>query len=318
MQDLLPKFQEVLRGRYAIQRELGRGGMAIVYLANDLRHDRTVAIKLLQPEITSSLTAERFLREIRITARLQHPNILGLFDSGAEAGFCYYVMPFVEGNTLRDRMEEGGQLPIPEAIAIAGDLCAALAYAHSRSVVHRDIKPENVLFSAGKAVLADFGLARALSEGQRSITVAGMSLGTPAYMSPEQAQGLETIDHRSDIYALGCVLFELVAGRPPFFGAAVGRVIQQHVQTPPPPLRQFRAEVPEHLETVVHRALAKNPDDRFQAAEEMLAGLRETRVEARSAPPAASLTGTDRRLVLMLGGIALVAVAALILVLVLR
>ncbi len=318
MPDLLPKFQEVLIGRYAIQRELGRGGMAIVYLANDLRHDRTVAIKLLQPEITSALTAERFLREIRITARLQHPNILGLFDSGAEGGFCYYVMPWVEGDTLRERLERSGQLPLPEAISIATDLCAALGYAHSRSVVHRDIKPENVLFSAGKAMLADFGLARALSEGQRSITVAGMSLGTPSYMSPEQAQGLETIDHRSDIYALGCVLFEMVAGQPPFTGAGVGRVIQHHLQTPPPPLKPFRPEVPDRLEAAVQRALAKDPADRFQTAEAMQAALGEGPGPATAIGSAGPPAGQDRRLVIALGAVALLAVVALILVLVLR
>jgi serine/threonine protein kinase len=314
---LLQKLQAILAGRYAIERELGRGGMAIVYLANDLRHDRTVAIKLLQPEITSSLTAERFLREIRITARLQHPNILGLFDSGAEGGFCYYVMPFVEGETLRERLERQGQFPIPEAIAVAVDVCGALAYAHSRGVIHRDIKPENVLFSAGNAMLADFGLARAISEGQRSITVAGMSLGTPPYMSPEQAQGLEQIDHRSDLYALGCVLFEMVAGRPPFTGPSVGRVIQQHVQSPPPSLRSLRPETPAALDAAVQRALAKNPADRFQSAEEAMAALGE--------PSGASSRGTgsrpatsDRRLSLALAVVALLAVLALALVLLLR
>ncbi len=311
MEELRHKFQKVVAGRYAIERELGRGGMAIVYLARDLRHDRTVAIKLLQPEITSALTAERFLREIRITAKLQHPNILGLFDSGAEAGFCYYVMPYVEGDTLRERLERGGPLDFSEAIGVAADLCAALSYAHSRGIIHRDIKPENVLFSAGKAMLADFGLGRALSEGQRSITVAGISLGTPPYMSPEQ----------SDIYAIGCVLFEAVSGRPPFTGPTVGRVIQAHIQTPPPALGSLRPDTPAALEEVVKRALAKDPGARFQSADEMQAALRGT----GGGGPAAFGTGlgssgpaSDRRLVILFGGIALAAVVALILVLLVR
>jgi serine/threonine protein kinase len=315
MQDSLrQKLQDVLAGRYAIERELGRGGMAIVFLARDLRHDRTVAIKLLQPEITSSLTAERFLREIRITARLQHPNVLGLFDSGAEAGFCYYVMPYVEGETLRERLERQGPLALAEVIGVAADLCGALAYAHSRGVIHRDIKPENVLFSAGTAMLADFGLARAISEGQRSITVAGMSLGTPPYMSPEQAQGLEQIDHRSDLYALGCVLFETIAGRPPFAGPSLGRVIQQHLQSPPPSLRDLRPDTPAGLDAAIQRALAKDPAARFQSADEMLGAIRGATGSAAPARPPAQ----DRRLVLVLGGIAVMAVLALLLVLLLR
>jgi serine/threonine-protein kinase len=314
------KFQDVLAGRYAIERELGRGGMAIVYLANDLRHDRTVAIKLLQPDITSALTAERFLREIRITARLQHPNILGLFDSGAEAGFCYYVMPYVEGETLRERLEREGRFELPEAVAVATDLSAALSYAHSRGVVHRDLKPENVLFSAGKAMLADFGLARALSEGQRTITVAGMSLGTPAYMSPEQAQGAEGIDHRSDIYALGCIIFETVAGQPPFTGPGVGRIIQQHVQNPPPPVRQFRPDAPAALDAVLQKALAKDPAARFQSADDMLTSIRRVSGgDAETAPASGTPSaGSDRRLVYLMGGVAVLAILALLLVLLLR
>jgi serine/threonine protein kinase len=225
---LLQRFQALLEGRYAIERELGRGGMATVYLARDLRHGRTVAIKLLQPEITTSLTAERFLREIQITAKLQHPNILGLFDSGAEDGLCYYVMPHVEGESLRDRLLWEKQLGVETAVDVAIEVCSALAYAHSRGVVHRDIKPENILFSAGHAIVADFGIARAVSEGQRTITAVGIPLGTPPYMSPEQAQGLDNIDHRSDLYALGCMLFEMVAGRQghpaaPAVAAAAGQ-----------------------------------------------------------------------------------------------
>ena len=245
------RFQALLEGRYAIERELGRGGMATVYLARDLRHGRTVAIKLLQPEITTSLTAERFLREIHITAKLQHPNILGLFDSGAEDGFCYYVMPHVEGESLRDRLLWDKMLSVDGAIQVALEVSSALAYAHSRGVVHRDIKPENILFSAGHAIVADFGIARAVSEGQRSITAVGIPLGTPPYMSPEQAQGLENIDHRSDIYALGCMLFEMVSGRPPYVGVSVGKVIQQHLMAPIPSLREHRPEAPEALDRIL-------------------------------------------------------------------
>ncbi|HET9274657.1 MAG TPA: serine/threonine-protein kinase [Gemmatimonadales bacterium] len=270
---LLQKFQHLLEGRYSIDRELGRGGMSTVYLATDLRHGRTVAIKLLQPEITTSLTAERFLREIQITAKLQHPNILGLFDSGAENGLCYYVMPHVEGETLRDRLVWEKQLPLDRALQIGIEVASALAYAHTRGVVHRDIKPENILFSAGHAMVADFGIARAVSEGQRSITAIGIPLGTPPYMSPEQAQGLENIDHRSDIYALGCMLFEMVAGRPPFMGTSIGRVIQAHLTEPPPHLRSFRPDAPESLQAVIERCLAKNPDDRFQKVDDVVQAL---------------------------------------------
>jgi serine/threonine-protein kinase len=270
---LLQRFRSLLEGRYSIERELGRGGMSTVYLATDLRHGRTVAIKLLQPEITTSLTAERFLREISITAKLQHPNILGLFDSGAENGLCYYVMPHVEGETLRDRLIWDKQLPMERVLQIGMEVASALAYAHSRNVVHRDIKPENILFSAGHAVVADFGIARAVSEGQRSITAVGIPLGTPPYMSPEQAQGLDNIDHRSDIYALGCMIFEMVAGRPPFLATSLGKIIQAHLSEPPPHLRDFRPEVSESLQAVVEKALAKKPADRFQTADEILQAL---------------------------------------------
>ncbi len=270
---LLQRFKSILQGRYSIERELGRGGMSTVYLANDLRHQRTVAIKLLQPEITTSLTAERFLREIQITAKLQHPNILGLFDSGAENGLCYYVMPHVEGESLRERLIWEKQLPMEMALQIAIEVASALAYAHSRGVVHRDIKPENILFSAGHAVVADFGIARAVSEGQRSITAVGIPLGTPPYMSPEQAQGLDNIDLRSDIYALGCMIFEMVAGRPPFLATSLGKIIQAHLSEPPPSLREFRPEVSESLQAVVEKSLAKKREDRFQTADDVLQAL---------------------------------------------
>ena len=329
------RFQALLEGRYAIEKELGRGGMATVYLARDLRHGRSVAIKLLQPEITTSLTAERFLREIHVTAKLQHPNILSLFDSGAEDGLCYYVMPHVEGESLRDRLVWEKQLSVDNAVQLAIEVGSALAYAHSRGVVHRDIKPENILFSAGHAVVADFGIARAVSEGQRSITAVGIPLGTPPYMSPEQAQGLDNIDHRSDIYALGCMVFEMVAGRPPFVGNSVGRVIQQHLQAPVPNLRESRPESPEALDRIVHRALAKKREERYQTADEMVEALRVVaaattlersmptaeRLRMAAAGAAANTTPVpaapagDRRLLIGVATLAVVAVLALVYVL---
>jgi len=338
---LLQRFQSVLEGRYAIERELGRGGMATVYLAKDLRHGRTVAIKLLQPEITTSLTAERFLREIQITAKLQHPNILTLFDSGAEEGLCYYVMPHVEGESLRDRLLWEKQLAVEAAVGVAIEVCSALAYAHSRGVVHRDIKPENILFSAGHAIVADFGIARAVSEGQRAITAVGIPLGTPPYMSPEQAQGLDNIDHRSDLYALACMLFEMVAGRPPFVGVSIGKVIQQHLQSPPPSVREFRPDAPASLDPILGKALVKDPAGRYQTAEEMLGALRlvaaaetleralptgskEAQALQRPAPANASVTTApaapagQRNLIIVLSVVAGLAVAALVIVLLTR
>jgi serine/threonine-protein kinase len=330
---LLERFQTLLRDRYSIERELGRGGMATVYLAQDLRHGRQVAIKLLQPEITTSLTAERFLREISITAKLQHPNILGLFDSGAEEGLCYYVMPFVEGESLRDRLLWEKRLPVEDAVETAIEVCRALAYAHSRGVVHRDIKPENILFSAGHAIVADFGIARAVSEGQRTITAVGVPLGTPPYMSPEQAQGLDNIDHRSDLYALACMLFEMVTGRPPFVGTSIGKVIQQHLQARPPSVQEFEPSAPATLDTILAKALVKDPAGRYQSADEMLGALRlvaaaETLERATPVPPAPA-PGTaptpaepvrpaapaERRLMILFGVIAVLALAALAFVL---
>jgi serine/threonine-protein kinase len=293
MDSLVRRFQSLLEGHYAIDRELGRGGMATVYVAKDLRHDRTVAIKLLQPELTTAVTAERFLREIQITAKLQHPHILTLIDSGARDGLAYYVMPHVEGESLRERLIWEKQLRIEQAVKIAREVASALHYAHQRGVVHRDIKPENILLSAGHAIVADFGIARAVRDsGQQVITQIGLPLGTPAYMSPEQAAGRDDIDHRSDIYALGCVLFEMLAGRPPFVGTSVSRVIQAHATEPPPSLRACCSGAPEALEALLTRALAKDRAARFQSAQEFMDAL--SVVEAVETLERATPTGARR------------------------
>ena len=217
MTDVLHRLTAALADRYAIQRELGSGGMATVYLAEDLKHERQVAVKVLNPELAAVLGAERFLREVKITARLDHPHILPLLDSGAAEGFLYYVMPYVEGESLRDRMDREGQLPLEDALQVTWEVADGLSYAHSHDVVHRDIKPENIMLSGGHARIADFGIARAITAaGGDSLTQTGMAIGTPVYMSPEQAAGEDRVDGRSDVYSLGCVLYEMLAGEPPF------------------------------------------------------------------------------------------------------
>src|SRR5438046_296718 len=216
MAELLARLRGALADRYAIERELGHGGTATVYLAQDLKHGRAVAIKVLRPELAAALGAERFLREIEIAARLTHPHILPLHDSGEAAGFLYYVMPFVQGESLRDRLHREPQLPIDEAVKIAREVATALSHAHSQDVVHRDIKPENILLSGGEAVVADFGIARAITQaGGGGLTETGIPVGTPAYMSPEQASGGGAIDGRSDVYSLACVLYDVLAREPP-------------------------------------------------------------------------------------------------------
>ena len=260
-------LQNALGTAYLIERELGRGGMAIVYLARDRKHDRLVALKTLRPELLPALGPERFLREIQIAARLQHANILPLHDSGEAEGLLYYVMPYVEGESLRARLEREGQLPIEDALDIARQVAGALAYAHSRGVVHRDIKPENILLDGNHALVADFGIARAITEaGGERLTETGLAVGTAAYMSPEQAAADPRVDGRSDIYALGCVLYEMVTGEPPFRGATAQAVIARKLTDPVPPLRTVRDSVTEAVEQVVLKALARTPADRFATA----------------------------------------------------
>src|SRR6266705_2245863 len=225
----MERLRSALAGRYTIQREVGHGGAAVVYLAQDEKYGRSVALKVLRPEVAASLGPDRFLREIRITARLQHPHILPLLEAGEAEGLLFYVMPYVEGHSLRVRLERERQLPIHEAARIAQDVASALAYAHDHDVLHRDIKPENILLSGGQAVVADFGIARAIhAAGGKKVTTKGTVLGTPFYMSPEQAAGSQDLDGRSDIYSLGCVLYEMLAGQPPFTGP-VESVVHQHL-----------------------------------------------------------------------------------------
>ncbi|HKW41838.1 MAG TPA: protein kinase [Gemmatimonadales bacterium] len=274
MTGLLARLQAGVADRYAITREVGRGGMATVFLAEDLKHHRAVAIKVLHPELATTLGVERFLREIDIAAGLTHPQILPLYDSGEADGLLYYVMPYLEGETLRGRLEREGQLPIADAVRIGCEIAEALAYAHSRGVVHRDIKPENTMFSAGRAVVTDFGIARAVTAAAlQPITTSGLVVGTPAYMSPEQATSAGRLDGRSDIYSLGCVVYEMLTGSVPFTGSTPQAVMARHSVDVAPPIRSVRPTVPEGLERAVLRALAKVPADRFATAAEFAAAL---------------------------------------------
>src|SRR2546426_718945 len=274
MADQLARLKAALADRYAIQRELGRGGMATVYLARDLKHGRLVAIKVLRPEIAAALGPERFLREIEVAARLTHPHILALHDSGQTGGSLYYVMPYIEGESLRDRLEREGQLPLEDALRITREVASALGYAHSHDVVHRDIKPENILLSGGEAVVADFGIARAITVAAGGkLTETGIAIGTPGYMSPEQAMGSERVDGRSDLYALACVLYEMLAGEPPFTGPSAESVARQHVAAPAPHVSVMRPAIPPAIEEAIVRALAKTPADRFATAAEFVEAL---------------------------------------------
>jgi serine/threonine-protein kinase len=269
-------LRDALADRYPVERPLGRGGMATVYLARDLKHQRSVAIKVLHPELAAGIGTERFLREIRIEAGLQHPHILPLHDSGEADGFLYYVMPYVSGQSLRERLAREGPLPIEDALRIAGEVGDALGHAHERGVVHRDIKPENILLSGGHALVADFGIAKAIEvSGDARLTETGWGMGTPAYMSPEQIVG-EPVDGRSDVYSLGCVVYEMLAGRPPFEAATARAVFTRHQIDPPPSIRGTRPEVAPHIEEAVLTALAKLPDERFPTAGRFLEALRGT------------------------------------------
>jgi len=305
----LQALQSALGAHYVLEGELGRGGMATVYRARDVRHDRPVAVKVLHPELAAVMGAQRFLAEIHTTAALQHPHILPLFDSGNVDGLLYYVMPYVAGETLRGRLTRERQLPVDEALRITREVASALDYAHRHGVIHRDVKPENVLLDEeGRALVADFGIALAVSHaaGER-LTQSGLSLGTPQYMAPEQAAGEHAVDARADVYALGAVLYEMLAGQPPFTGASAQAVIAKLMTEAPPALTRERRSVPPHVEAVVTRALEKLPADRFPSASAFAAALAEPVVTSSLVRP-----GIRRLPRLSLVGAALVATGALV------
>jgi eukaryotic-like serine/threonine-protein kinase len=272
----MPLLDQLIIGvgdRYRVERELGHGGMAVVFLAADLKHHRLVALKVLKPELSAALGSDRFLREIEIAAVLQHPHILPLYDSGQAAGLIWYVMPYVEGESLRERLRREGQLPLDAALRIAHEVGSALQYANDHGVVHRDVKPENVMLSAGQAVVTDFGIARAIqAAGTDSLTQSGIVVGTPQYMSPEQACG-GTVDGRSDQYSLACTLYEMLVAEPPFTGPSVQAVIARHSIEPVPSLRVVRQTVSPEVEAAIVRAMAKAPADRFLSIRQFLDAL---------------------------------------------
>ena len=314
MPDPVPTLREALADQYALERELGRGGMATVWLARDLRHDRPVAFKVLHPEIAATLGAERFQREIRLAARLQHPHILSVFDSGAArakdggADILWYTMPFIDGESLRERLNRERQLPLEDALRITREAADALEHAHRAGIIHRDIKPENILLTGSRsrdrgesggwhALVADFGIARALAgAGDEHLTETGLTLGTPAYMSPEQAAGDRALDARSDIYSLATVLYEMLAGQPPFSAPTVQAMIARRFTESPRPLRELRETVPGPMEQAIGRALAKSPADRFGSAAEFARALevdvRHGTEPAAPSPPAPTTAQT--------------------------
>ena len=312
MSGTVDRLAAALADRYRIERELGQGGMAAVYLARDVRHDRDVAVKVLHPDLGAALGGERFLSEIKTTARLQHPHILPLLDSGAADGLLYYVMPYVAGETLRSRLERERQLPLEDALRIAREVADALGYAHGLGIIHRDIKPENILLQGGHALVADFGIALAVQQaGGQRMTQTGLSLGTPQYMSPEQAMGEKSVDARSDLYALGAVTYEMLVGEPPFTGATVQTIVAKVLTERPTSPRAIRDTVPAGVDAAILRALAKLPADRFATAEKFADALERSDVAttavppivAAPRPPAASRRSGVARLVLTLGAL---------------
>jgi tRNA A-37 threonylcarbamoyl transferase component Bud32 len=314
------RLNAALSDRYRLERELGQGGMATVYLAEDLKHHRHVAIKVLRPELAASIGPDRFAREIEVAARLQHPHILGVLDSGDADGFFYYVMPYVEGDTLRDRLARSGELPVPEAVRLLGEIADGLATAHRGGVVHRDIKPENVMLSGRHAMVMDFGVAKAINDaaaGSPQLTTAGLALGTPAYMAPEQASADPQLDSRADIYALGVLGYEMLTGHTPFPGLNPQQTLSAHVIQAPPPLGPQRAGISPALEAVIMRCLAKRPADRFQTADDLSAALEPlaaasggiTPTETRPVPAWSAASPRRHVTALMIGAGAVVAAA---------
>ncbi|NJD11144.1 MAG: serine/threonine-protein kinase [Gemmatimonadetes bacterium] len=319
MSDVPERLTSALADRYRIERELGAGGMATVYLAEDLRHHRPVAIKVLRPDLAATLGPDRFIREIEIAARLQHPNILPVHDSGEAGGFLYYVMPFVEGRSLREQLSGHGELAVSEAVRILRDVADALAHAHAHGVLHRDIKPENIMLTGRHALVADFGVAKAVSEatGRQRLTTVGVALGTPTYMAPEQAAADPHMDHRADIYAFGVTAYELLAGRPPFTGITPQAVLAAHLTEAPAPVRGIRPTLPQPLAQLVMRCLEKKPADRPQSADELLQVLESLATPSGGVTPAytqpvsAAVPGRRRRMAVAAGGaLTLVAIVA--------
>jgi tetratricopeptide (TPR) repeat protein len=310
MADTLERLQTAVAGRYAIEREVGRGGMAVVYRARDLQHNRSIALKVLRPELAASIGADRFLREIQIEASLQHPHILPLYDSGRANGTLYYTMPYVEGETLRQRLAREKQLPVEDMVKIVTQVGDAVSYAHSHGVVHRDLKPENIMFSEGHALVSDFGVARAVSEaGGEQLTDSGVAVGTPAYMSPEQATGAAGVDARSDVYSLGLVVYEMLAGDPPFTGTTPQMVMAKQAAERVPSLEIVRPNLPFELVDVIEKALAKVPADRYQTATEFCEALSQgASGETRAVRPRVR----RKRLPIVAAALAVVVVAALI------
>jgi tetratricopeptide (TPR) repeat protein/tRNA A-37 threonylcarbamoyl transferase component Bud32 len=289
----LERLKTALADRYAIERAVGHGGMATVYLAEDLKHRRKVAVKVLSPEIATAVGADRFLREIEIAAGLQHPHVVPLYDSGEADGLLYYVMPYIEGEALSARIEREGALPIDEALRILRDVVDALSYAHARGVVHRDIKPDNVMFSGSHAVVLDFGVAKALREavGSSELTTTGLALGTPAYMAPEQATAEPTVDHRADIYAVGILAYEMIAGLPPFRGTTPQAILGAHLTKAPEPIETLREDVPSTVSALINQCLEKEPERRVQDTSDLLAQIGTLATPSGTASFAAASSG---------------------------
>ncbi len=307
-------LRRALADRYRVERVIGEGGMATVYLAEDLKHRRMVALKVMRPELAATLGADRFLREVEIAAQLTHPHILPMYDSGEANGVLYYVMPFIEGESLAARLARDGELPVEEAVRLAREVAEALAYAHKRGIVHRDVKPANILLNQGHALMADFGIARAVGAGGEAMTRTGLAIGTPQYMSPEQATGDRDVDNRTDIYAVGAVLYEMLTGEPPFTGRTPQAVIARTLTERPRPLSASRDGLPKGLEAVVMQALARSAADRYPTAEVLVTSLQAIAGKATGTPDASPLAAparaTDGRRWIVLGALAMVALTA--------
>ena len=306
------RVRRVLAEQYQIERVVGEGGMATVFRAEDLKHRRKVAVKVMRPELAATLGGDRFLREVEIAARLNHPHIVSMHDSGDNDGVLYYVMPFVEGESLTQRLAREGQLPVADALRIARQVSDALAHAHKRGIIHRDIKPGNIMLSEGHALVADFGIARALRSGATAITTAGLAIGTPHYMSPEQATGARDVDERTDVYAVGAVLYEMLTGEPPFTGRSAQAIISRSITEPHRPLSMHRPGLPPSLEPLVSQALAKSAEDRVASAEALSEAIAKVQTElTRASVPLSHVTIADLRRWGMMGGTLVLALVLL-------